>query len=237
MKELRVWWSQGPRPGNLGDVLTPVILKGFGYRPTWTDREAADFLCIGSIARFARPGQRVVGSGVMWSSDLLNPEAEWLAVRGPITRGRVLSNGGRCSEVEGDPALLLPEFFDPLAPKRFDVGIVPHYVDFERVRSLHPEVPLINPLRADPLDVVFEVLQCRSILSSSLHGIILAHAYGIPAAWVRFSDGLDGDDVKFQDYAESVGIELDPAPNVYAADPVLPVGIDTAPLREVFECL
>ncbi|WP_245181085.1 polysaccharide pyruvyl transferase family protein [Flavobacterium sp. XN-5] len=53
-----------------------------------------------------------------------------------------------------------------------------------------------------------EFLQCERIISSSLHGIIVAHAYGIPAVWQKFSNKVFGDDVKYHDYMESVQMDV-----------------------------
>jgi hypothetical protein len=64
------------------------------------------------------------------------------------------------------------------------------------------------------------------ILSSSLHGLIIANAFGRPAGWVRLSEALFGDDVKFQDYYASVGLERAPRPSG------LPGGIDFDGLME-----
>ena len=223
---IRAWWSKGPKPGNLGDVLTPVILRGLGHDVRWASRNHADLLAIGSVIRFARAGQRVWGSGAMWAKDRPSPKARYLAVRGPITGRLVAKNGGEDPGVYGDPALLLPLVHDRPVEKVHDLGVVPHYVDDA------PEGPwkTISPLSADPLSVVDRIRQCRAIVSSSLHGIIVAHAYGIPAAWVMMSAKLDGDDTKFHDYAESVGIELLPYLTVRSAHPVLPEPFDPAPL-------
>jgi hypothetical protein len=234
MRRLTAWWSTGPAPGNLGDMLTPVVLSGLGADVRHAPRQSADLLATGSIVRFARPGQYVWGSGAMWTTDRPSPAACYLAVRGPLTRDVVLKAGGDCPEVYGDPALLLPFVHMTPVGKIHDVGIVPHYVDVDLVRG--SGLPVINPLRANPLDVVDEVRACRAILSSSLHGVIVAHAYGIPAAWVKLSNRLDGDDVKFRDYAASVGAELVPWQSVAAAQPVLPTPFDTGPLLGAMPC-
>lgn len=99
-----------------------------------------------------------------------------------------------------------------------------------------PDMHVISTLSADPLAVVDRIRACRVILSSSLHGLVVAHAYGIPAAWVQFSDKLSGDGSKFRDHAASIGVELVPASDIHDASPVVGQW-DHRPLMEVFRCL
>jgi len=230
------WWSQSPKPGNLGDVLTPIILQGMGVDVKWAPRRKARLLAIGSIIRFAVPGQYVWGSGAMWSHDVPSPRARYLAVRGPLTRAVVQRAGGECPQVYGDPALLLPRIHNGAVEQQHDVAIVPHYVDERGVRARYPGWHIISSLRANPLQVVDEIRSCKAILSSSLHGIIVAHAYGIPAAWVRFSNLLDGDDTKFRDHAAAVGVSLPPYKSPEKAEPVLGT-LDTGPLMKALEAI
>ena len=55
-------------------------------------------------------------------------------------------------------------------------------------------------------EVIDKMLSCERIISTSLHGVIVAHSYKIPALWLKYGDKLAGDDIKFYDYYESVGI-------------------------------
>jgi pyruvyltransferase len=113
-----------------------------------------------------------------------------------------------CPEVYGDPALLCPMFFKPGTAKRSRLGFVPHYTDkdsplLERFRKMS-DVSVIDVTGKVP-DVVRGITECQVIASSSLHGLVVADAYGIPSIWVKISGKLKGDDFKFHDYFLSVG--------------------------------
>lgn len=185
---------------NYGDVMTPWLLDKLGVRYQYADKKTNEALMIGSIANHARPGVRVYGSGFIRRNDIVCAEAKWIWVRGPISRQMVLNAGGQVPELYGDAALILPEFIKPSA-KIHDIGYAPHYVDFESLNQKN-KIDLTGDLEA----ITKQITSCRKIISSSLHGIIVAHAYGIPAAWVKLSDKLSGDDMKFYDHYLSVGL-------------------------------
>lgn len=230
---LKVWWFDKPYPGNFGDVITSHVLKHFDI-PFVHSPKDYNTICVGSIAVKANAGTLVLGSGILKSKSILNPHADWRFVRGPKTRNAVLASGGSCPEIYGDPALMLPLMCDEKS-KKYDVGIVPHYVDYEFVKQKYPNYRVINLITDDPMKTAKEITECRSIISSSLHGIICAHAYGIPAAWVNFTAGLAGDGVKFDDYYQSVGLtaELSTIDN-----PIFTMGtLDMNPVIEVFKSL
>ena len=71
-------------------------------------------------------------------------------------------------------------------------------VDF-RVRDEHSILKRLTAIRG-----------CLRIASSGLHGLIRAHAFSVPAAWVEFGSAgyssLNGGRFKFKDYFQSVGI-------------------------------
>lgn len=235
MKKINTWWTLDPAPGNMGDILTPFILRAYGYQVNRVPRrEEVEWLFVGSTIRFARPGTRVVGTGLIDRKDIINSRANYLAVRGPITANAVRKAGCNAPSILGDPALLLPRLYTPRVSVQDEVGFIPHYIDHTDSRVSRWPGKLINILRENPLDVVDDICACKRIVSSSLHGIIVAHAYGIPAAWVRLGDRLCGDDIKFADYAESVDIRLNPYGDPSVAQAVLPKTLKTDDLHYLF---
>lgn len=202
---LKVFWSNS-RP-NFGDILTPYVLDYCGVNYEMVSKpEQGTAMCIGSIIHKATDNMIVLGSGAMHSKHKLNPRADYRFVRGPLTRQKVLECGANCPEIYGDPALLLPLFCDE-SKKEYDVGIVPHYVDYDEIKEKYPKHKVINLSNNNPLEVAKEITKCRSIISTSLHGIIAAHAYGIPASWLLYSNKLKGNNIKFRDYFSSVNLD------------------------------
>lgn len=195
------FWFKGVP--NYGDILTPFILKKIGIKYKYSGQQTCDSLFIGSIAKLARPGVNIYGSGFIRKADPVCPTANWHFVRGPLTRKMVVDSGGKCPQIYGDVALILPKFIKP-SEKVYDVGYIPHHVEHNLFPHDRHRVPL---LRLDVEKTTLEITKCRKVISSSLHGIIVAHAYGIPAAYVSLSNRLSGDGMKFADYYQSVGLE------------------------------
>jgi pyruvyltransferase len=212
-KTISTWWPSAPSPGNFGDILTPYLIKkisGYTAKRTNPPIKTPTFLGVGSIISRANEFTTVWGSGIMNYGDAVSNKATYLAVRGPISREVILAKGGRCPEIYGDPGLILPLIYKPTISKKYTIGIIPHYVDYEQVAAWYRKdknVKVINLLNSDPTLPLKEILECETVLSSSLHGIIEAVAYGIPVAWVKYSDKLSGDGVKFADFFASINVD------------------------------
>jgi hypothetical protein len=212
------WFVNKDGKKNYGDVLGPYLFAKLSKsKPNFvkspTDRRfkyiIKNYLTIGSIISMANRNSVVWGSGIIKKDEKIR-RANFTAVRGPYTRNRLIELGYNCPEIYGDPALLMPLVFSPKVIKRYKVGIIPHYVDYEKVLNLTAHldnVLVINLITIDVEETTIEILSCHKVISSSLHGIIISQAYGIPAIWMKFSNNLAGDDVKFYDYYASVGID------------------------------
>lgn len=222
-KNIRLfWWNeikmQGKAKENYGDLLGKYLVEKIsGKQAVWVKPKAFSFVnffkpiyvTIGSILTHVTSNCIVWGSGII-AKEFHVENATFLAVRGPQTRQFLIEKGYNVPEVFGDPALLLPKYYNPKIEKKYKIGIIPHYNDFKKVKDFYSdasEVLLIDLMTNNIEETTNKFLACDKIVSSSLHGIIVAHAYGIPAVWQKFSDDVFGDDIKYQDYFESVLIE------------------------------
>ncbi|WP_245583431.1 polysaccharide pyruvyl transferase family protein [Salinimicrobium terrae] len=203
---------------NYGDLLSKYLVEKISGKETrfvhpkkqsWYKTIKDNLLAAGSIIHHASKHSIVWGSGIIDHEQNIQ-KADFRAVRGPKTRDYLLKLGYRCPEVYGDPAILLPDHYRPQVENKYKLGIVPHYHDYEKAQRIfggREEVNVVDLLTMDVEATTLEILECERILSTSLHGLIVAHAYGIPAVWVKMSSKIFGNDVKYFDYLESVGLE------------------------------
>jgi pyruvyltransferase len=174
------------------------------------------YSCVGSILGWnVKKARKIIvwGSGAMFSDIKINRsiELEVLSVRGPLSRSILMENNINCPAIYGDPAVLLSMFYQPaVVKKKYKVGIIPHYVDKNNILLdyyyVDESVTVIDVQHSgDWLSFIDIIVSCDVIISSSLHGLIIADSYNIPNLWVEFSNNVAGFGFKFQDYFLSSG--------------------------------
>lgn len=221
---LRVfWWNerkiQNKQKENYGDLLGSYLVEKISNKKVvWVKPSTFSvynwispiYVTIGSILTHVTKNCIVWGSGII-SKEFTIKKATFLAIRGPQTRRFLLKQGFSVPKVYGDPALLLPNYYNPITKKIYKYGIIPHYNDMKVVQKWYlgrKEIHIIDMMTNDIEAKTKEILACEKIISSSLHGLIVAHAYKIPAVWQKFSDEVFGDDIKYCDYLESVKLRF-----------------------------
>jgi pyruvyltransferase len=198
------WFTERP---NFGDVLAPIVVAHVSNATPVlvSGRCRGKVIAVGSILQVLAEQDIVWGSGAIRDAPIIPPaNVTFCAVRGPLTRALV---HGEVPEVYGDPAMLLPRIYTPPAVKKDVVGVIPHFREIGAVRSADPSVSMIDIL-SDWRDVIDRIAECEAVLSSSLHGLIVAEAYGVPAMWFTATDKVGGGGFKFRDYYLSTGRDV-----------------------------
>ena len=161
---------------------------------------------VGSILEFSNIRTIIWGTGFGHNNSIIK-RGRFLAVRGQESARKLLELNLKVPSVLGDPALLLPLYYKPIVEKKFQVGIIPHISDFDFFyNNWSDKYKIINLNTRDVESVVNQINECEYILSTSLHGIIVSHAYNVPCLWIE-KIVLERDGFKFKDYFTSVGIE------------------------------
>ncbi|MEM7437986.1 MAG: polysaccharide pyruvyl transferase family protein [Pseudomonadota bacterium] len=211
---LKAWWWNG-KP-NYGDVLNPYILQHVSGRPVeHAGTKRAEVFAIGSILQVVR--KRIVDGGdpaYVWGSGMMHPmkrdfagQVAFTLVRGPLTATTLMLD----DLPHGDPGLLVGEALGiGEVKKTHRYGLIPHWMHTERdeVRQLLDALPgsCLIDMRSEDVHATTEAIaSCEMILSSGLHGLIVADALGVPNLWVDSGRIGDTTPFKFFDYALSVG--------------------------------
>ena len=141
------------------------------------------------------------------------------SVRGALSKQRVEKILGKPLNCTlGDAGLLAAELLKEKTLKKYRLGIIAHQREIGEKEwdYLHDTISnsIILDVTADPMETLRKISECECIISSSLHGLIIADSFGIPNQRVILTDRLAGDGFKFDDYYSAFGIEPNPPINL-----------------------
>lgn len=164
-------------------------------------------LLIGSVAHRVLEGDVVAGIGSKHDSvpSATGTHIHLLGVRGPLTLDAFKRAGHDVTSLRfmGDPGLLIGKIY----PELHDIGpiagqtiFIPHYRERFQFRS-NRQYKVIS-IDASPFDVAKAICQAEFVYTSSLHGLIWAHALKRPALLV--APRTAESEHKYKDYFQSV---------------------------------
>lgn len=235
MKKIKVFYAKINNMGDLLNEL--IIENIFGYKVIQSGRLDCHTSGIGSsLSSFFPPKtkmppkpkyfiQKLYGQILpiqIWSTGFIsysNDEHYCVrkvnnvaSVRGELSKKRLEGILGKKLDVPtGDGGLLASSLIDNKNEKKFSIGIIPHFKEkheprFKELQANYNNSVIID-LTDEPMNVIKAISQCEVIISSSLHGLVVADSFGIPNMRLVYSDKLLGDGFKFDDYYSSYNVE------------------------------
>ncbi|TXG38867.1 polysaccharide pyruvyl transferase family protein [Seonamhaeicola maritimus] len=213
--------------GNSGDIFNEYLIRYlYGNQLVENVRTKGDkLLLVGSTLSVIEYGDIVNGIG--WKgNDLSNKQdiiasAKVFGVRGPLTRLLFEKYGADLSNLkfELDPGLLIKEVCNLKIADNTNKNVIfiPHFRDFWIYKGNYPRGLKVVNIDNKPEKIGKEIQKAKIVYTSSLHGIIFAHALNKECVFVKpqSSEPI----FKYKDYFLSVGIDYpDPLENVFSID-------------------
>ncbi len=206
---LPLYYWQQDKFVNFGDYISLKVVERIVGEPVriykfYPFEAGRKLLAIGSLLYFARNHDVLWGCGCnakyLSREDYKFTQLDIRALRGPLTREFLKDKFNiDAPEIYGDPALLIPYLFPEFKRKKkpkYDYIVIPHYKEqslFPKQQNNHAVYP------TEPWAIVIQkIVNSAFVISSSLHGIVVAEAYGIPARMLRVTE--DEPLFKYQDY-------------------------------------
>ena len=210
--------------GNFGDDLNHWIWDYLlsGWRQAWPDTWLVG---VGTLINEKMPAgvpKLVMGSGVGYGelpSDGMKAECRFVSVRGPRSAAAL---GIDPALGILDPAALIPLLSDFADIERHgETLFIPHH------RSIHRQdwpalcaragLSFLSPC-GEAKGVIRRIAGARLVVTESMHGAILADAFGVP--WHAVSINAQFNSWKWADWGESVGVDVKIHPLASALEPL-----------------
>ncbi len=233
MKRLKVYYAKVP---NMGDILNrDIIKKCFGYDITRCSYLFGEVSGIGSgLGNYTLEGGKIkrllkVCSGILspkvniWGTGFISykdkdealykKKINFCAVRGELSKKRIEKLIGKKLDnvVLGDAGILASYILDDIPDKKYDVGIIAHFKEknepiFQKLFNKFPNATIID-VQDTPYNVTKKIAECKCIISSSLHGLIIADSLRVPNIHIVVTNNLLGDGFKFDDYYSAYNLK------------------------------
>ena len=205
-----------PETENLGDYLSNIVVKWLLKQKkidfsTAKVNHKKHLYAIGSILLMGYQKATIWGSGMPYEPCFFRSffhrdffrKLDIRCCRGPLTRNTLLKLGHNCPEVYGDPAALMPLIYNPPKNKEFEFIIIPHYSKYFETKKEYCDGIVLNMETKNYKYVIDNICKAQKVISSSLHGLILAEAYGVPA--IFYQDRPNRFNYKYEDWYLSTG--------------------------------
>jgi hypothetical protein len=211
---------------NFGDALNPLIFEQvLGVPVRYAKKRYAELCGIGSVLDNLMASSSVVNrmiqaylspihvftSGFTFPSQKANarPIRKMVihAVRGKQTRQQLVDLGILAADqpvAYGDAGLFAPLLLERDVPKKYFCGIIPHISerDCAEIEALSKAIhnSVVIDFEQKPMEVLKQMASCEVIISSAMHGLVVADALGLPNIWMKVSNRIIGGRYKFDDY-------------------------------------
>lgn len=221
---------------NLGDILNETLIENlFNINVKEESFTQSDMIAIGSVLERIVKGSitgkhdkelqekanktkpiYIWGTGMMHGYDDYS-QMEFVrpvkikALRGELSRKAAEKiTGKKINCAVGDPGILAPFMLKKLPPKKYALGIIPHVVEKDMPEYVaiknRVENSVIIDLTGEPQNVLEQIASCECVISTSLHGLIIADGFNIPSKWCKMTDKILGNGYKYKDYYSAYGI-------------------------------
>jgi pyruvyltransferase len=206
------WYNSCKASGryNVGDMLTPYLFSKMTnklLKQADPPNDPAKQLVVSGVGSVLRDSNK---SSIIWGSGI--------AVRGKHSLERIINTNKMSSDeinniILGDPGLCMSTLYKPIMTDIiYKYGIVLHYVDDKYGPLLssvnNAKYVSVNHL---PEEFIDNIVDCEIIISSSLHGLVLAISYNKPVIYIEFEKTLlPKDNIKFHDFFSAFDINVQP---------------------------
>ena len=223
-RALRLLWWDGLKKGlgNFGDELSPLIFSSKIRIPiinsfcnSKIDIDTPFVLGLGSIMHLSNKYTAIMGSGFK-SNDKLPAQfpEKFLWSRGSLSTKILTEYGAERYDsclIDFDPGLLISSLSTHKGKRtqyfsRKKTLVIAHYRNYYRLaKSLDMKIFEVVPPWLS-LETLIEKIHCyQNVVSSSLHGLILCHSFGVSAKCCLLDNGENP--FKYHDYFSSVDID------------------------------